>query len=190
MKSPLQRRVAITSLLLAPVLGACGFDVQTDQVYQAAVGVDERGSTVDVLNAVIVTNGTGQGTFAGSLVNSGATADSIEEVTADAGIKVVPGGSVVIPAKGLLNMSRVLEPSGAIPLVLDGAPVEAGSFVTLTFTFKSGEPVVVEVPVVDNTAEGEDYHLVPLVPASGEVEGDGPVEESTEESTEDEGAEN
>lgn len=180
MKSPFQRRVAIASLLLAPTLGACGFSVQTDQVYQAAVGADERDSNVDVLNAVIVSNGSGQGTFAGSLVNNTGTEDAIEEVTADSGVKVVSGGPVVVPAYGLVNLSESLEPSGSIALVLDGESVAAGGYVTLTFTFKSADPVTVRTPVVDATGEGQDYHEVPLAPTTGAVESDQPAGESSE----------
>jgi len=184
-KSPFQRRVVIAALLLAPALGGCGFSVQTDQVYQAAVGVDNRDSSVDVLNAVIVTNGTGQGTFAGSLVNNTGTADAVEGVTADSTVKVVPGGALVVPAYGLVNLSTLLQ-NGKIPLVLDGDAVAAGKYVTLTFTFKTADPVTVEVPVVDNTAEGEDYHQVPLAPATGVVPADEPTDE---EHSEDEGTE-
>lgn len=186
MKSPFQRRVAIASLLLAPALGACGFNVQTDQVYQAAVGADNRDSTIKVLNAVIVTNGTGQGTFAGSLVNSTGTEDVVTEVTADA-VTTVPGGEIVVPSFGLVNLSK-LGANGEIPLVLDGDPIAAGRFVTLTFSFASADPVTMAVPVVDNTAEGEDYFGVPLAPAPGEpgtkaeqAEAEGSADESTTE---------
>ena len=50
MKSPIQRRAAIAALLLAPALTACGFNEQTDQVYQPAVGVNDRSDNVYVLN--------------------------------------------------------------------------------------------------------------------------------------------
>lgn len=183
MKSPFQRRAAIASLLLlTPALGACGFSAQTDQVYQAAVGVDERDSDVDVLNAVIVTNGTGQGTFAGSLVNNTGNVDSITNVTADAGVTIVPGGALSIPAYGLVNLSNLQD--GKIPLVLDGDPVAAGGYVTLTFTFTNADPVTVTAPVVDNTGVNEDYETVPLAPTQGEV----PVDEA-EDHAEDEGTE-
>lgn len=186
MKSPFQRRAAIASLLLlAPALGACGFSAQTDQVYQAAVGPDARDSDVDVLNAVVVTNGTGQGTFAGSLVNNTGTADAIENVTADAGVSILPGGALTIPAYGLVNLSNLLE-NGKIPLVLDGDPVAAGGYVTLTFTFANADPVTIEAPVVDNTGVNEDYEGVPLAPTQGEVPTD---EAADEEHAEDEGTE-
>lgn len=172
MKSPIQRRVAIASLLMAPLLGACGFSAQTDQVYQAAVGPDNRDSSVDVLNAVIVSNGAGSGTFAGSLVNNTGDADSIENITADGGTTVVPGGAIVVPAYGLVNLS-LLGSNGKIPLVLEGAGVAAGKYVTLTFTFKKADPVTISAPVVDTTAEGEDYHQVPLPGGAVPTEGQG-----------------
>lgn len=192
MKSPFQRRAAIASLfLLAPVLGACGFSAQTDQVYQAAVGPDARDSDVDVLNAVVVTNGTGQGTFAGSLVNNTDTADRIENVTADAGVTIVPGGALTIPAYGLVNLSNLLE-NGEIPLLLDGEPVSAGGYVTITFTFANAEPVTIMAPVVDNTGVNQDYEGVPLAPTRGEVPADAAEDEEhsgDETHSEDEGTE-
>ena len=169
MKSPIQRRVAIAALLLAPALGACGFSAQTDQVYQPAVGPNDRSGQIQVLNAVIVTNGGGQGTFAGSLVNKADAADAVTNVTGDSGVTAKPGGPLDIPAYGAVNLSKALEPSGAIPLVISGADqVVAGKYVTLTFTFTHGNPVTMKVPVVDETAEGQDYQDVPLPAADTE----------------------
>ena len=64
-----RRLAAVALVLLVPLLGACGFGYQTDQVYQPSVGVNDRDGTVDVLGAVVVSSADGQGTFVASLVN-------------------------------------------------------------------------------------------------------------------------
>ncbi len=99
MKSPIPRRVAIAALLLAPALTACGFNEQTDQVYQPAVGVNDRSASVYVLNAVVVSGVDGSGTFAGTLVNTDTTADDTLDSVSGSGITDSPG-TVDVPAGG------------------------------------------------------------------------------------------
>jgi hypothetical protein len=155
-KSPIQRRVAIAALLLAPVLTACGFSEQTDQVYQPAVGVNDRSGQIDILNALIVSGEDGSGTFAGTLVNKNTTeSDTLDSVTG-------PGitssrRSVEIPAGG----NALLADTGRVTVT--GTGIEPGKFVELTLGFASGQSTTVKVPVV--AAEG-DYAEVPLPSAS------------------------
>jgi hypothetical protein len=150
-KSPTQRRVAIAALLLAPLLTACGFNEQTDQVYQPAVGVNDRSGNVDILNALIVSGTDGSGTFAGTLVNKNQTEDdtlqsvSGPDVTASRGTVKVPAGKAAL-----------LADSGALSLTGDG--IVPGKWVELTFVFASGQSTTVKVPVVE--ASG-DYADVP-----------------------------
>jgi hypothetical protein len=155
-KSPNQRRAAIAALLLAPVLTSCGFSAQTDQVYQAAVGVNDRSGAVDILNALVVSGTDGSGTFAGTLVNKDLTsADQLESVSGP-GI-TASRRTVEVPAGG----TALLAESGDV--TLRGSGIEPGTCVELTFTFASGPSTTVKVPVV--TATG-DYADVPLPKAS------------------------
>lgn len=156
MKSPIQRRVAIAALLLAPALTACGFNVQTDQVYQPAVGVNDRSGTVDVLNALIVSGTPGSGTFAGTLVNKDATADDQLDGVIGSGVTAARH-TVDIPAAGNARLAE----SGLI--TLQGDAIEPGAFVELTLSFSSGQSTTVKVPVVAATG---DYADVPLPKAS------------------------
>jgi hypothetical protein len=150
-KSPTQRRVAIAALLLAPLLTACGFNEQTDQVYQPAVGVNDRSGNVDILNALIVSGTDGSGTFAGTLVNKNQTEDdalqslSGPDVTASRGTVKVAAGQAAL-----------LADSGALSLTGDG--IVPGKWVELTFVFSSGQSTTMKVPVVE--ASG-DYADVP-----------------------------
>ncbi|MCW2785317.1 MAG: hypothetical protein JWP74_1834 [Marmoricola sp.] len=166
MKSPIQRRFAIAALLLlAPALGACGFSAQTDQVYQAAAGVNDRGSQIDILNALIVSDTDGSGTLSTSLVDTSETkGDTLTGVTGtgitavSAPIEIAPGGAADLskPAVG-----------GGPQIALTGAAIKPGDFVTLTFTFASGQSTTIKVQVFTSTGDsGNDYTDIPLPSAS------------------------
>lgn len=152
MKSPTPRRVAIAALLLAPLLTACGFSAQTDQVYQAAVGTNYRSGEVDILNALIVSGQDGSGTFAGTLANKNTTEDDRLDSVTGSGI-VAARRTVDVPAGGV----ALLADSGVI--TLQGDAIKPGAFVTLTFAFHNGDTTTFAVPVVE--AAG-DYADVPL----------------------------
>jgi len=161
-KSPNQRRAAIAALLLVPTLGACGFSVQTDQVYQAATGVDDRSSTVEILNAQVVSGTPGTGTFIATLVNKDSkNADELTGVTG-AGLTTKSEG-VEIPAAGVANLAVPAETGDPVQVQISGDKVEAGNWVRLTFVFDSGQSTTVLVPVVGNT---EDFRDVPLPSAA------------------------
>jgi hypothetical protein len=154
-KSPTQRRVAIAALLLAPTLTACGFNAQTDQVYQPAVGVIDRSGAVDILNALVVSGEDGSGTFAGTLVNTTSTDDRLDSVSGP-GI-TASRRTVDVPANGLVSLADTGE------VTLRGSTIAPGTFVSLTFSFESGQTTTVKVPVVEATG---DYANVPLPGAS------------------------
>ena len=156
MKSPLRRRTAIAALLLAPALTACGFNAQTDQVYQPAVGVNDRSGDVDILNALIVSGEDGSGTFAGTLVNKDTTQDATLDTVSGPGV-TASRTTVDVPAAGNARLAE----SG--DLTLEGSSIKPGRFVELTFSFSNGQTTTMKVPVVE--AAG-DYKDVPLPSAS------------------------
>jgi hypothetical protein len=155
-KSPIQRRAAIAALLLAPVLTACGFGAQTDQVYQPAVGVNDRSGSVDILNALIVSGTDGSGTFAGTLVNKNQTQDDVLDSVTGPGV-TASRSTVTIDAGGNVPLARSGE------LTLQGSAIKPGAFVELTFSFGSGQSTTMKVPVVAATG---DYADVPMPSAS------------------------
>jgi hypothetical protein len=156
-KSPTQRRVAIAALLLAPALTACGFNAQTDQVYQPAVGVNDRSGKVDILNATIVSGTDGSGTFAGTLVNKDQTEDDALESVSGPDI-TASRRPIELPAAGAVPPTSE---SGLI--TLKGDAIKPGAFVELTFVFSNGQSTTLKVPVVE--AAG-DYADVPLPSSS------------------------
>jgi hypothetical protein len=159
-KPPTQRRVAIAALLLAPALTACGFNQQTDQVYQPAVGINDRSGQIDILNALVVSGEDGSGTFAGTLVNKSTTEDDTLESVTGPGI-TASRRTVPIPARG----NALLADTGRVTVT--GSGVVPGKFVELTLAFASGQSTTVKVPVV--AAEG-DYADVPLPSAAASTD--------------------
>jgi hypothetical protein len=157
-KSPIQRRVAIAALLLlAPALTACGFGAQTDKIYQAATGINDRTGTVELLNAQIVSAEDGTGTFIATLDNTGTKADRLINVTGD-GVTSTSKG-VTIPADGVANLAQPAEVGNPVQVAVSGEKIQAGHWVRLTFDFANGQSTEVLIPIVSNS---EDFHDVPL----------------------------
>lgn len=153
MKASSPRRAAFAALLLAPALAACGFNAQTDKVYQAATGVNDRDGEVYVLNALVVSGEDGSGTLATSLSNQNQTQrDQLTGITGD-GATATVDKPITVPPGGLVNLAD----SGKI--AVDGSNVKPGGYVTLTLTFANGQSTTMKVPVVSH--EG-DYADVPL----------------------------
>ena len=148
--STLRRRFAVVAmLLLVPTLAACGFNEQTDEVYQASTGTNARNGDVWILNATVVSKKDGSGTFAGTLVNQ--TEDktvsltSVTDATGMPQITVAPSTAVNLGDTGQVR--------------LEDDAIAAGKFVSLTFEFDNGQTTTFKVPVVTNTG---DYADVPL----------------------------
>jgi hypothetical protein len=151
-----KRRLSIAAAMVvvaAPALSACGFALQTDQVYNPAEGVDNRSGQVDILNALIVADKDRTGTVIAGLANNNQTrADQLVDVSAaspDRGVTVSMGSvRPKIPAAGYVQLADL--PSA---IAAKGTEVEAGRFVTLRFTFQNAESVTMDVPVVLRTSE-------------------------------------
>lgn len=152
--SSVRRRLAATfaaTTLLA--LSACGFEAQTNQQYQAAVGANEHGD-VDILNALLVANEDGSATVSAGFVNNTGDEQGLSNVT----VTTLDGKE--LPVRGLRSLlpladSRLATLGGASDAggftVTEGA--EAGYYVKATFSFTDSAPVTIEIPVVARTAE-------------------------------------
>lgn len=160
MPTSVRRRLAVASIaLLVPALGACGFGEQTDQVYQPAVGVNDRQGTIDVLGAVIVSSEDGKGQFIASLVNgSTSRSDQLTDITGD-GVQATVDQPVRLEPDSLLNMAQ--EGGG---IEVSGSRVQTGNFVRLTLEFGNGQKTELNVPVVG--AEGEFASITPAASPS------------------------
>jgi hypothetical protein len=152
---------AAATLLAAGMLTSCGdnFGAQTDQIYNPAVGVNNRNGAVYVLNALIVSGTNGSGTVVATLVNENQnqpdrliSVDAANPRNQDITGKVF--GPTTIPAGGMLNLAN----SGGA--TVRGQTVAPGSFVPLRFTFAHAASAVVNVPVEPHS--DPDYSHVPL----------------------------
>jgi hypothetical protein len=150
-RSTTKASAVVTAAVLALGLSSCGrgFDSPTDQIYNPPIGVNEQSGTVDVLNAVIVTDGstTGSGTLVATLVNNDQeNDDSLTNISGAGGdqVQVSPPTTTTIKAGDVLSL---LDTGGA---KVEGDAVKPGRLVTLTFSFANSETVEVDVPVYLN----------------------------------------
>jgi copper(I)-binding protein len=158
-------RIGIGLGAVALTLTGCGsnFNAQSQQEYQPAVGLTDRTGQVYAVDALVVTDGHGDGTLVAALINQAHKTDSLRAVSAvtDQGTKlhVAP-----LPANGLrlpYQQSVQLANSGAVRV--QGSALQAGSVVHLTFTFQQAAPVRVDAPVVNDSST---YSSVPVGPAT------------------------
>jgi hypothetical protein len=160
MSKPLRRRLAaLAMVLLVPGLAACGFNEQTDQVYQPAVGVNNRSGVVDVLGAVVVSGSDGSGTFSASLVNKDQTdAATLASVTGPTGVQIQLTQLAKVEPDSLSNLADI----GAVSV--SGDDVKAGNFIRMTLQFDTGQETTLNVPVVDRAQEFSQVR--PAIPSS------------------------
>ena len=155
------RSIAAAALLtLSPTLVGCGFDPQTNQVYQPAVGSNFRSSEVDVLNAVVVVGDSGaEGRLIASFVNNNQERpDAVTGISGardNANLQVSFGSEIPIPPSGLVNLAD------EAPILVTGELV-GGQLVTLRYTFSEAEAVTFQAVVV-----GEFGQFAGLGPGSG-----------------------
>lgn len=199
LRTRIVRATAIGALALAaPALSSCSFS--TDKVYTPAPGANDRSERVDVLNAVIVSTAPDSGTLVVTLANNDTVAIGEPSGSADKALVDVSGGAPHTPgqfennpAPAELKAAELPEPiviaSGDYTRIanmednipegagtaVDGIKVtgtfEAGQFVTVTFTFDSGNPVTLQVPVVHNNGQWAGQDGETLTPVDPEIDG-------------------
>ena len=159
------KALAAASVLLAlPALSSCAvsFGAQTDQVYTPADGENNRDGTVDVLNALIVSETPGSGRLIAGLSNS--DPDEADTLTGVRGVGetesvtfTLNDGETSIPAGGYLQLAD----DDAANITASGDPeqLQSGAFVRLRFTFENGEEAELNVPVLSPGSNYDDVEL-------------------------------
>lgn len=147
------RTVALAAALLlsVPALAACQNQAQTNAIYTPAEGVNDRDGSVDVLNALVVSdNQDGGRIIAGLSNNDTSEADELTGVSvAEGDAQVELGeGDTEIPAGGNLQLAD----DDAAQVLVTG--VALGRFVRVTFEFSNADAVTVNMPVVQ---AGDDF---------------------------------
>ena len=138
--------VAVAAAALSLGLSSCGFDVQTNEVYNPGQGVNDQDSKVDVLGAAIVSDSDGTGVLVASFANN-------DQSTSDSVTGINPGGndqvSVTLPGDTTIDPGALLNLAKEGGAQVQGDSVKPGAFVSLTFAFQNAESVTMDVPVVE-----------------------------------------
>lgn len=153
------RRTAVAAAcgLVGVLLAGCsnGFNAQTDEIYQPGPGITVRQDGVFLLNAAIITDGQGNGTLVGALLDQSKHPDSLIAVHA-LGSKppqaTIIAGPMTLPS----HQSVQLADSGYVRFT---GTLATGSFMKITLRFKNGTPITTQVPVLPNTG---DFAKVPV----------------------------
>ncbi len=164
-----RRLAALLLAVSATAVAGCGFDVQTNAVYQPGTGADVRQGTTDVLAAVIVSPKVGQGVFVATLVDSSDTkGDKLTSVTAGSGVQVASGATLPdMPVQTAVNLAD----TGGIAMTGDAITTVDSNYVKVTLNFANADPVTVNVPVVVDNGPYADLGKTSSTPNSVAADG-------------------
>ncbi|MET0929075.1 MAG: hypothetical protein ABWX74_06125 [Aeromicrobium sp.] len=164
MTSVRRRRLSAATLAVIAglTLSACGtgFGAQTNQVYQPAVGANERGD-VESHNTQLVGNGDGSATLSAAIVNTlddDQTLTGVEVTNEDGESLTVraPKIALPLPAGQLVTLGSV--DTAGVYVVTEGA--EAGDYVKVTLSFSDSGPLTIQAPVVARAEHAAEYEDV------------------------------
>jgi hypothetical protein len=142
-----RRTAALLVALVAavPMLSSCsatGRDAATNRVNQIVMGADNRDAEVDVLNAAIVANADGSGTFIATFVNNSVEGDNtVTGLSSPSGLDVSDFSDISVPPGGLVSLAD----DGGIVVSGDFA---LGQYVDVDVDLGDGSTVPLNVPVV------------------------------------------
>jgi hypothetical protein len=151
-----RHRIALSlgALILAvPGVASCGFNYATDRENTISNGTSDKSGMVDVLNAVIVSQDDGSGTFIATLSNNSAT-ETIHMSSLDFGsnstTQVAAFDPIEVKPHAVVNLAngQGIKVSGDF---------KAGDFLSLTVGFDNGESADMKVHVVVADDEYEGY---------------------------------
>jgi hypothetical protein len=138
------------AVVLCLTLGACGFNVQTAQVYTPADGVNAEIGGVKVRNLMILSESEGSGFLSASLLSE-VQRDSLTDVQ---GTAQTPEGPAAQPLSIEVGSPIVLPPDDLIvltegaPIRVSGQELKPGLTADLELTFAEAGTLAITVPVV------------------------------------------
>jgi len=150
--SPDSRRraplVVCIAALAAATLSGCGstgFGAQTNATYQAGVGANVQTGAVQLYNALAVDNGNDTATISVTILNT--TGKALRLTSAEARLS---GGKKlqVTTAPAIIDGDETMATGPAGTVIVQGAGLEAGKYITLTLRFSGGRKATVDAPVV------------------------------------------
>ena len=160
------RRLAVaTAILASPILVGCGggsgFQAQTNQIYQPGPGITVRNPGMFLLNAAIVSDGQGNGTLVGALVNQQPHPDALigAAVTGRGGQAIL---TKILTTKVDLAPQRPVQFANTSTIRMMSDNLVTGRFYTLTLTFEHAAPIKIQTLAIPNTAEFSNVKIGPL----------------------------
>ncbi|WP_187289802.1 hypothetical protein [Curtobacterium sp. B8] len=199
----MRARVLVSVAVAATIaLGATGCEfvspVGTAEIQQVTDGVNGRTGSIDIRNALLISDDGEQARFIGTLVNSSDSDDATLsiEVGGDTQTVDVPANSRVdlaapsaastpTPTRGAeTNGDRTqgTTPAAGDDVVFEQADVTPGSLVKVYFSYSGSEGVSLNVPVL--TTSQEEYTTLAPTPAASETpSGETTTGEATGEAT-------
>jgi copper(I)-binding protein len=143
-------------------LSGCGgnFNAQTDQIYQPAVGSNNREGQVYVLNALLVVGDGSDAALVAGLLDQAGTDDTLTAVTAKSSkgndlTVTINNDQIPLPTRTLVRLSQ----DASVAISGQAGDLGPGGTVSVTFTFQNADPVTLDAPIV--AREGA-YADVPL----------------------------
>jgi len=158
----------LMSLGLLLIASACGMDVQTNNPYTPADGVNLDVGTVHVRNLTVVSRAKGEGYLAGSMVSA-----EPEALLAVSGQPIKVDGSPgaeftgTLPSPVALGNGTLVVLTSRPLITLKSADLMPGGTTTLTLQFSKAGEVTISTTVVDGmSAQYETISPTPSAPAS------------------------
>ena len=160
--------------LLMPAIAGCeaGNGAPTLEFHAASAGAQTVVNGIRITNVFVLGAPSGASLPAGSsaslflsLFNDGATADTLQSVSAPAAAASVTldGGTVPLPSETPVNLTGP-QPSAVLNNL--SAPLSSGGYVAVTLQFKNAGPVTLQVPVEPQSYYWSTYSPAPSAPAS------------------------
>lgn len=141
-------RALATALVASSVLlgtAGCGLFLETETLrpYHPSDGIGVSVGDLHILNALIITNDSGDAALVASVVNDG---DSLELVNVE-----VRGETPLATKVGAYPGITKIGIADGNPIVFYGADVVAGQYVDVYFQYGSNDGKLISVPVLDGT---------------------------------------
>lgn len=165
------RRLALTTAALGAALGlsACGtgLSAQTNAVYQASVGADQRQGDFESYNTIIVANGDDSWSLTAALLNTTDDAGQLVSYTVaplggGQSISAKPDKPVSIKAGALTTIGYEGE------AIFDSSDLVNGEYAVVSLNFSNGSTTEIETPILPRTGDLEEIVGGPVETSSAE----------------------
>ena len=140
----------ISSLFLLTSCGASGLDAPTRMIKQVTDGVEGQSGSVVVRNLLLVAQGDGSAVLVGTIINEGATPDSLISISAGGVTAPIAGAPLMLNQNSPLTFSGPTANASADFAGINKVP---GERLPVILTFGTAAPIQLDALVVEKSAE-------------------------------------